>query len=273
MSLDRKLAVIGAGNLGGSLIRGLLEAKQLTPDDIRATVHPSLPAEEIGEQLGVSVSAGGNAEAAQWADVIVLSVKPYQIREVLGDMRDFFRPDQILISLAASVPMATIEDAGSPSMRTFRAMPNLAMTVGASATAICSNDAAQPADREVAEGIFGTVGRVFWVNEEMMHAVTALSGSGPAYVALVAEALAAGGVSLGLPADLAVQLAEQTLMGSAKLLLETGKHPAVLRDEVSTPAGTTVAGLGELEKGGVPAALRAAVEAAGARSRELSKGL
>ena len=107
----------------------------------------------------------------------------------------------------------------------------------------------------------------------MMHAVTALSGSGPAYVALVAEALAAGGVSLGLPADLAVQLAEQTLMGSAKLLLQTGKHPAVLRDEVSTPAGTTVAGLRELENGGVPAALRAAVEAAGARSRELSKGL
>ena len=135
------------------------------------------------------------------------------------------------------------------------------------------NDAAQAADREVAEGIFATVGRVFWVNEEMMHAVTALSGSGPAYVALIAEALAAGGVSLGLPGDLAVQLAEQTLMGSAKLLLETGKHPAVLRDEVSTPAGTTVAGLRELDRGGVRAAVRAAVEAAGARSRELSKGL
>ena len=207
------------------MIRGLLEAKQLTPDNIRATVHPSLPAEEISEQLGVSVSAGGNAEAAEWADVILLSVKPYQIREVLGDMREVFRPDQILISLAASVPLATIEDAGSPSMRTFRAMPNLAMTVGASATAICPNDAAQPADREIAEAIFGTVGRVFWVNEEMMHAVTALSGSGPAYVALVAEALAAGGVSLGLPADLARPISRANADGLGQAFASNRQAP------------------------------------------------
>ena len=272
MPLDRKLAVIGAGNLGSALIRGLLQAKQLAPGGMRATVHPSLPAGEIGERLGIAVSAGGNAEAADWADVILLAVKPYQIQEALGDMRDCFRSDQILISLAAAVPLAEIEDAGRASMRTFRAMPNLAMKVGASATALCPNDAVRPEDRVIAESIFETVGRVFWVNEEMMHAVTALSGSGPAYVALFAEALAAGGISLGLPADLAIELAEQTLMGSAKLMLETGKHPAVLRDEVSTPAGTTIAGLGELESGNVRAAVRAAVEAAAARSRELSQG-
>ena len=273
MALDLKLAVIGAGNLGGSLIRGLLETEQLAPNNIRATVHPSLPAKEIGEQLGVQVNAGCNAETAEWANVILVSVKPYQIREVLGEIRNVLRPDQILVSLAAAVPLATIETSGSPLIRTFRAMPNLAMTVGASATAICANDAAQSKDRVAIESIFETVGRVYWVDENMMHAVTALSGSGPAYVALLTESLAAGGMSLGLPTDLAIELAEQMLMGSAKLLLETGKHPATLRDEVTTPGGTTAAGLEELERGGVRTAVQTAVEVAGARSRELTKNL
>jgi pyrroline-5-carboxylate reductase len=271
MTLDRKLAVIGAGNIGGALIRGLLDAKRFDPQNIRATVHPSLPAKEIGEQLGVVVSADNNAATAQWADVIVLSVKPYQIQEILAEIKEVLRPEQILISLAAAVPIATIERAGSSSIKIFRAMPNLAMTVGTSATAVCANNVTDAEDRTIVENIFETVGRVYTVDEDMMHAVTALSGSGPAYVALFTEALAAGAIKLGLPANLAVELAEQMILGSAKLLLETGKHPSVLRDEVSTPGGTTVAGLEELDRGKVSDALQAAVEAAGARSLELAK--
>ena len=271
MTFNKKLAVIGAGHLGGSLIRGLLNAKQFTPQTIRATVHPSLPAEEIGKQLGVMVSAGNNAAAAQWADIILISVRPFQIQEILAEIKTSLQPKQILISLAAAVPIKTIENAGASSVKIFRAMPNLAMTVEMSATAICANKIADTEDKSLVENIFKTVGRVYRVDESMMHAVTALSGSGPAYVAFFAEALATGAIKLGLPANLAIELTEQMILGSAKLLLDTGKHPSLLRNEISTPGGTTVAGLKELDRGKVSEALQAAVKAAGDRSQELTQ--
>lgn len=263
-----QIAVIGSGNLGGALIGGLLEAG-LPAGRLRAADASAPRRRELKKIYGIEATAS-NAEACRGADAIVLAVKPHIVTPAVQEIAAVITKKQLLISLAAAVPIAAIEADLAGTQPVVRAMPNLAMTVGCSATALCANSAATKAHRELALEIFHSVGLALFVNEAQMHAVTALSGSGPAYVALVAEALAAGGVKMGLPAAIAAALVNQTLLGTARLLMETGTHPGVLRDQVSTPGGTTIHGLHELEQHGVRAGLTSAVEAATERSIELS---
>lgn len=274
MLSDIKLAVLGAGNIGGALIEGLLETGQVSRDSVFATVLEEAEAAEASSRLNIPVTTTrGNAEAVSQADVVVLSVKPNQVAEVIGGIRDALSPRHILISIAAAVPLAAIEGWLRKPVPVFRVMPNLAMTVRESATAICANDTATHEQRAVVEQIFRTVGSVTFVSEEMMHAVTALSGSGPAFVCTVLEGLISGAVKVGLPHAVATELAEQMVLGAAKRLREDGTPPAVLRDRVTTPGGTTIAGLHELEKGRLRASLMSAIEAAAARSREIEEKL
>ena len=300
MTLDRTVAVLGAGNIGSALISGLLEAKAIKPDKLVAADISETQLAAIAKKHKIRVLQGGNREAAEQAGVIVLAVKPYLAGEVVGEIHDVLRPGQILISVAAGVSIEFLEgrlrkakaetkptpqaaarhsaalrskDPGLAGQPVIRAMPNIAMTVHASATALCANATAGSEHRQIAEQIFQSVGTVAWVTEDKMHAVTGLSGSGPAYVYLMLEGLTAGGVNMGLPPDVARALAEQTLLGAAKLAQQSNDHPAALRDRVTTPGGTTIAGLAELERYGVRSALMEAVEAATERSRQLSSKL
>jgi pyrroline-5-carboxylate reductase len=285
MTLDLTVAVLGAGNIGSALISGLLAAKAVKPEQVVAADVSEQAVAAVAKKHKIRVFPGGNREAAAQAGVIVVAVKPYLAGAVLTEIRDVVRPDQIVMSVAAGVPVEFIEKhlakpkakasaksaaAGQP---IIRAMPNIAMTVHASATALCANAAAGSEHRRIAEQIFQSVGTVAWVSEDKMHAVTGLSGSGPAYVYLILEGLTAGGVNMGLPQDVARALAQQTLLGAAKLAQQTGEHPAALRDRVTTPGGTTIAGLAELERHGVRSALMEAVEAATERSEQLSRKL
>ncbi len=214
-------------------------------------------------------SIGRNAKAIVGAQAIVLAVKPHIVRQVLAEVSRVVQPEQLIISLAAGVPLEALESQLPAGQPVIRAMPNLAMKVHAAATGLCANEAVEQRHVSLALAMFSAVGEAFFVEESQMHAVTALSGSGPAYVFLIAEALAAGGVKMGLPATAAMRLAAQTLLGAGKLMLESGEHPAVLRDQVTTPGGTTIYGLHELEQQAVRGALTAAVEAAAGRSQEL----
>ena len=270
MSIDRKIAVIGAGNLGGALLAGLLASKAC---ESAALTAADVSAERLDQlrTLGVGRVTHDNRAAVEGADVVVLAVKPDQIGDVLDGVADALAPEQLLISMAAAVPIAKIESHLEGDQPILRAMPNLAMTVFASATALTANAAAGEDDWRVGEAIFASVGRVVRVAEKDMHVVTGLSGSGPAYVFTLIESLAAGGVKMGLRPAQAQLLAAQTLYGAAKLALEGGAHPAELRDRVTTPGGTTIFGLQEIELGGVRGALAAAVEAATERSIELAQ--
>ncbi len=212
-------------------------------------------------------STGGNREAAAAADIIVVAVKPHVVHAVLEEIRDALHDGQILVSVAAAVSLAAIEKAVR--VPVFRAMPNLPSAIGKGATAI----ATRSPDPARVVNLFERVGSVELVDETALHAVTALSGSGPAYAYLVIEALAAGGMKQGLKRGVALRLAAQTLLGAAAMAIETGPHPAELRDRVVTPGGTTIAGLHELEKSGVRGALMSAVEAGARRSEARAKEL
>jgi pyrroline-5-carboxylate reductase len=280
MTLDSTVAVLGAGNIGSALISGLLEAKAIKPEKLVAADISEQQLAALAKKHKIRVLQGGNREAAQQAGVIVLAVKPYLVGDILDEIGDALRPGQILMSVAAGVSieflmsrLAKPKAASKTKQPIIRAMPNLAMTVHASATALCANQAATAEHRQIAEQIFRSVGTVAWVTEDKMHAVTGLSGSGPAYVYLILEGLTAGGVNMGLAPEVARALALQTLLGAAKLAQQTGEHPAALRDRVTTPGGTTIAGLAELERYGVRSALMEAVEAATERSEQLSRKL
>ena len=273
MSSPLAITIIGAGNLGKSLIGGLLDAGLTGRENLRATVAPDEDPSEVAERFGVRCTAGGNLEAVRGADVIIIAVKPPYVGPVAAEIRGGLSDAQMIISFAAAVPIALIENALGKPMPVFRAMPNIAMTVRESATALCANTQVNAGQRKLAEEIFRTVGTVCWVDESKMHAVTGLSGSGPAYVCLLIEGLIAGGLDAGLPHAVARELAQQTLLGAAKLCRDSGEHPAALRDKVTTPGGTTIAGLRAMESGGVRAALMAAVDAATKRSMELSSAL
>ena len=269
-----KLAVLGAGNIGGALIAGLLDTGQVSRDAIRATVLDDAEAAEASARLKIPVvTTRENAEVVAQSNVVVVCVKPHQVSEVIGGIRDAVGPGHILITIAAAVPLATVEGALGKPAPVFRVMPNLAMTVRESATAISANSVATEEQRALVEEIFQTVGTVAFIPETMMHAVTALAGSGPAFVCTVLEGLISGAVKVGLPHAVATAMAEQMVLGTAKRLRADGTPPAVLRDQVTTPGGTTIAGLHELEKGGLRASLMSAVEAATKRSQEIEEKL
>jgi pyrroline-5-carboxylate reductase len=268
MEHGKRLAFIGGGNMAEALLRGILTAKRLRPNEVLATDVRDDRLAYLRSTYGIDVSAD-NAMAARQADTILLAVKPQIMRRALEDVRGAVTERQLLISIAAGVSTTTIADAFRRPIRIIRAMPNTPALVLEGASALACGAHATEADLETARGLFEAVGTVVVVEEPLLDAVTGLSGSGPAYVFLIIEALADAGVKMGLPRSTALALATQTLRGAARMLLETRKHPAELKDMVTSPGGTTIAGLHALERGAVRAALIQAVEAATRRSQEL----
>ncbi len=268
---DRRLAVLGAGKMGGILLDAFVRNHLLRPDHITATVRHAERAALLSGRWGVEVVTD-NLETARSADILLIGVKPGQVIDLIREIRPVLREEQILISLAASVRTSAIEQAASLPLAVIRAMPNTPSAVAEGATALSAGSHATLAAMQLAERIFATVGRTVIVDERHMDAVTGLSGSGPAFLYIVIEALAEAGVNVGLPRDVATLLAAQTTLGAAKMVLETGSHPALLKDEVTTPAGCTVDGILELEKGGLRVTLIKAVKRATQRARELAAG-
>jgi pyrroline-5-carboxylate reductase len=270
--MSLRIAILGAGNMGGALIGGIVN--RVTPaSHVVATTRTPERAAELSQKYGIVATAGGNREAAAQADLIVLAVKPGTLSKVVVEIRDALSEQKILLSLAAAVPIAMIEKLVVTRMPIFRAMPNIPVVVEEGATAVAANSVCTPEQRQIVEGIFRAVGVIVFVEEEMMHAVTALSGSGPAYIYMVIEAMIAGGLKMGLSRDISTRLAEQTVLGAAKLVRETGLHPAVLRDQVITPGGVTISAIHELERHGLRSMLISAIETATRHSEERMRAL
>jgi pyrroline-5-carboxylate reductase len=264
----KRLGFLGAGNMAGALIKGLLHGKVLPPERVAASDVKPERLEQLRALHGIVTTTDNHRLAAE-CDVLVLSVKPQTIDKVLTDIRGDIRPDHLVISVAAGVPIEALEGRLPGGVRIVRAMPNTPATVQAGATAISGGAHAHEDDLRIARELFEAVGRVVVLDESLLDAVTGLSGSGPAYVMLIIEALADGGVKVGLHRDTALLLAAQTVFGSAQLLLETGEHPGRLKDMVTSPGGTAIAGLHTLESGGLRKTLMDAVETASKRAAEL----
>jgi pyrroline-5-carboxylate reductase len=268
--MKKTLGFIGGGNMAAALVKGLLHSKVVPPNAIIVSDVKEDRLEMLREKHGVRTTAD-NHELVREADVVVLSVKPQVIDKVLGAIGSDIRPNQLVVSVAAGVPVSAMEARLPDGARVVRTMPNTPATVDAGATAIAPGTHATEEDLEVARALFAAVGRVVTLDETLLDAVTGLSGSGPAYVMLMIEALADGGVKVGLHRDTALLLAAQTVYGSAKLLLETGEHPGRLKDMVTSPGGTAIAGLHTLESGGLRRTLIDAVEAATTRAAALGE--
>jgi len=259
---------IGAGKMASALVRGMIRAGTAAPQSIYASDPLEPIRSELATQTGVTVT-DSNARVAHKSDVLVLAVKPQQMAHVLTHLRPVLTPQHLVISIAAGVTLRTLAEGLGHEHRIVRVMPNTPALVGEGAACYCLGPRASVADEKLVLACLQSVGKAFPLAESLLDAVTGLSGSGPAFVAVVIEALADGGVRVGLPRDLALALATQTVLGTARLLLETGQHPAELKDQVASPAGTTIAGLQVLERAGLRAALIDAVEAASRRSAEL----
>ncbi len=266
-----KVAVLGAGKMGGILLQAFLKQNLFAPDQIHATVGHAERAIALSTQWGVDVSTD-NLAAAQQSDLILIGVKPFQVPDLVAEIRPALTKTKTLVSFAASVKTRAIEEAAGMDIAVIRAMPNTPSALGAGAAALCRGRFVSAAQMELAERIFETVGRTVVVDEKHMDAVTGLSASGPAYIYIIIEALAEAGVKVGLPRDIATQLAAQTVFGAAKMVLETGYHPALLKDAVTTPAGCTIDGILELEEGGLRVTLIKAVMRATQRAKELAAG-
>ncbi len=265
---DQRWGFIGAGKMASALIRGMIRdgqpAGSISASDTLASTRAALVCE-----TGI-LSYQTNAEVVANSDIIVLAVKPQVMAAVMTELRPELTDRHLVVSIAAGVSLATMAKSLGADRRLVRVMPNSPALVGEGAAGYCMGPATIPGDEQIVQGCLEAVGKAFSVPEPMLDAVTGISGSGPAFVALMIEALSDGGVRVGLPRDLATTLAAQTVLGTAKLVLETGMHPGVLKDQVASPAGTTIAGLHALERGGVRAALMDAVEAAYNRSIELA---
>jgi pyrroline-5-carboxylate reductase len=271
MSAKIKIGFLGAGKMGTALAKGFIHAGLVTANQIIASDPIEGARAAFAKDVGAKITTS-NVEVAKFANVLLLAVKPYQVADVLGEIRGQFTEKHLLMSIAAGVPIAKLEAGLGGNARVIRVMPNTPALVGLSATAYAPGKNALPADEQLAQKLFSAVGIAFPVKEYLLDAVTGLSGSGPAYVYLMIEALSDGGVASGLPRDIATKLAAQTLLGAAKMVLETGMHPGALKDMVTSPGGTTIEGLHELEKGKVRGSLMNAVRAATDKSKKLGQG-
>ncbi len=267
----KRVAVLGAGKMGGILLKALLEKQLFSSKTTVATVQHEEKARSLGKKLGIPASTD-NRSAVRNADIILVCVKPQIVDQVIEQIRSGVTKNQIIISVAASVPTSRIERALKRAVPVVRAMPNTPCVVGCGMTALCKGKFATAQHLEIASTLFGVVGRTVVVDEKLMDAVTGLSASGPAYIYIILESLAEAGVKVGLPRDVATLLAAQTTMGAATVVLETGDHPALLKDAVTTPAGCTVDGLLELEEGKLRVTLIKAVVKAAQRAKELANG-
>jgi pyrroline-5-carboxylate reductase len=268
---DKKVAVLGAGKMGGILLKALLEKGLLSRASTCATVQHEERARALAEKLGIPVGTD-NVAAVQNADIIFVCVKPQVVQEVMEQIRPNIRKSQLIISVAASVPTSQIEKALGVEVAVVRAMPNTPCALGCGMTALSKGKFADAQQVETACALFKVVGRTVVVDEKHMDAVTGLSASGPAYIYIILESLAEAGVKVGLPRDVATLLAAQTTLGAATVVLETGDHPALLKDAVTTPAGCTIDGIMELEEGKLRVTLIKAVVKAAQRAKELAFG-
>jgi pyrroline-5-carboxylate reductase len=265
---DKKLAVLGTGKLGGILLRAYLRQGLFKAQNVTATVKHSEKAAKLAKEMGIATSTE-NRNAVRGADIVLLGVKPQVIGEVLQEISGELNPDALVISVAASVPTSYIEQRLGAKAAVVRVMPNTCSTVNCGMAGICRGASATEQHVEMARTMFDAVGRTVVVDEKNMDAVTGLSASGPAFAYIILESLAEAGVKVGLARDVATLLAAQTMKGAASVVLETGDHPALLKDAVTTPAGCTIDGILELEEGKLRVTLIKAVVKATQRAGEL----
>ncbi len=269
MLTDKKIAIIGSGNMGEALISGLVCSKSCQPQNIICTDIRKDKLQKIAEKYGIKTSTS-NIEAVQASEIIIYATKPQIMAAVLKETAPCLDMSKIIISIAAGIPLAAIGSCLQKELRLIRAMPNIAVFVKEGATALAACEHTRDEDIEIAKAIFNSVGETLFIEENiLMDAITGLSGSGPAYIFLIVDALADAGVKMGLSREEALMLSTQTVLGAAKLLKETHEHPSQLKDRVTSPGGTAISGLHTLEKGGLRTTLINAVEAATNRSREL----
>jgi pyrroline-5-carboxylate reductase len=271
MSSTLTVGFIGCGKMATALAQGFIRANLVAPAQLIGSDVAEESRDAFSRATGAATTSR-NHEVLQAAEVVVLAVKPNQVQAVIAEIRDGITSSHLILSIAAGVTLARLEEVLPEGTRVVRVIPNTPALVGASATAYAPGRAARVEDNRLVHRLFIAVGSAVELKEPLLDAVTGLSGSGPAYVFLVMEAMSDGGVAAGLPRDVATRLAAQTLFGSAQMVLETGQHPAVLRETVTSPGGTTVEGLHELEKAGVRAALISAVRSAADKARRLGQG-
>jgi pyrroline-5-carboxylate reductase len=267
----RRIAILGCGKIGEALVAGLLSSDWRRPDELVVTARRDDRVAELNERHGVTATRS-NAEAVAGAGVVVIAVKPQDFDVLLGEIGGLLDPQQVVLSIAAAVPTAAIERRLADSVPVLRAMPNTPATVHEGVAGLCAGAHASEEHLAAGEEVLAHVGRVVRVPETYMDAVTAVSGSGPAYFALLAEAMIEAGILLGLSREVSTDLVVQTMLGTAKLLRDEGMHPVELREMVTSPGGTTIRAIHELEQAGVRAAFLNAIQAAMVRSRELAAG-
>ncbi|HNB25213.1 MAG TPA: pyrroline-5-carboxylate reductase [Candidatus Melainabacteria bacterium] len=268
MLKNKKLAVIGVGKLGEALISGLLKRDAISASDVCGTVGHEESVKRVKERLNIEAILD-NQKAVQGKDLILLAVKPQNMDSVLKEIAPVINKNQLIISVAASVTTSFVEERLPADIPVVRAMPNTPSVMNAGMAGMCTGKSATEEHKKMAEAIFKCVGETVFVDESLMDGVTALSASGPAYLYVVIESLAEAGVKLGIPRDVSTLLAAQTMLGSARMILESKAHPALLKDMVTTPAGCTIDGLMELEEGKLRVTLIKAVVKAAERAREL----
>ena len=267
----RKVAILGVGTIGESLLRGLLSGGWREPSELAVTVRDEQRAAELAELYGVGAGTS-NAEAIAGANLVVIAVKPQDFEVLLGEIGGLLTPEQTVLSVAAAIPTAAIEARIGPGVPVVRSMPNRPATVHEGIAGVCAGAHAGDEHLTLAEEALSHLGAVVRVPERYMDAVTAVSGSGPAYFALLAEAMIEAGILLGLSREISTQLVNQTMLGTAHLLRDEKIHPVELREQVTSPGGTTIRAIQELENAGVRAAFFSAIQAAMERSRELAAG-
>jgi len=271
MAANRKIAILGAGRIGESLLAGLLSSGWRKPGDLVVTGRREERLKEVADRHGVDVTLS-NAEAVTDAGLVVIAVKPQDFDVLLGEIGGLLTTEQTVLSIAAAIPTAQIEARLAPGVPVVRAMPNAPALVHEGIAGVCAGAHASDEHLDLAEDVLSHLGRVVRVPERYMDAVTAVSGSGPAYFALLAEAMIDAGILLGLGRETSTQLVVQTMLGTAKLLRDEEMHPVELREAVTSPGGTTIHAIRELEQAGVRAAFLNAIQAAMERSKELAAG-
>ena len=271
MATTSKIGFLGAGKMATALAQGFVRAELVSPHEITAADPFDAARKRFTTEVGTKTTAS-NLEVAQAAEILFLATKPDQVATALAEISGAFTKKHLLISIAAGITLAKLEAALPAGARVIRVMPNTPALVGAGASGFALGRNATAADGELAQKLLSAVGIALPVKESLLDAVTGLSGSGPAYVYQFIEALSDGGVAAGLPRDIATKLAAQTVLGGAKMVLETGIHPGALKDQVTSPGGTTIEGLHELEKGKLRATVISAVRAATEKSRKLGQG-
>jgi len=270
MLKNRQVGLVGTGNMGEALIHGLLHGHLCRPDQILCSDVRPERLKAIREKYGVK-GTSHNTEVVKQSDIIILAVKPQIMKQVVDEIAKYLDLSKLIISIAAGVPLEAIESCAKKELKLIRVMPNICVSVREGVSAIAGGKHTQREDLMLAKTIFDSVGKSLFIEEYLLDAVTGLSGSGPAYIFLIIDALADAGVKVGLSRDDTLILASQTVLGAAKMLIETGEHPGKLKDLVTSPGGTAIAGLHTLEEGGLRTTLINAVEVATQRSKVLGE--